>query len=190
MKSAVFTATLAALLAVPAFAADPTAAMTAYVRESIMSWTSDPALVNAVIARNGETADLTEAQIVELDNLWRAEVGTASTPTIDSVLGTGASEFLRQQVAASGGLITEIFVMDSRGLNVASSGVTSDYWQGDEDKFQQTHGVGPDAFHVGEVEFDESAQAYQGQVSFTLNDPATGATIGAVTVGLNAEAFY
>lgn len=190
MKSAVFAAALTGMLAAPAFAADPTAAMTSYVRESIMAWTSDAALVDAVIVRNGETAGLSEDDIIALDNQWRAEVGTASTPTIDSVIGTGASEFLRQQVTASGGIITEIFVMDQRGLNVASSGVTSDYWQGDEDKFQQTYSVGPDAFHVSEVEFDESAQTYQGQVSFTLNDPATGAVIGAVTVGLNAEAFF
>lgn len=190
MKSAMFTAALTILTSAPALAADPTAAMTAFVRESIMSWTSDPAIVNAVIARNAETAVLTEEQIVELDNRWRAEVGAASTPTIDRVLGNGASEFLRQQVAESGGIITEIFVMDARGLNVASSGVTTDYWQGDEDKFLQTHEVGPEAVHVGEVEFDESAQAYQGQVSYTLRDPDTGAPIGAVTVGLNAEAFY
>ena len=190
MKSAVLFAALAAMTAAPAIAADPTAAMTAFVRESIMSWTSDPAIVSAVIARNGETADLSEDEILALDNQWRAEVGAASTPTIDAVLNNGASEVLREHMAASGGLITEIFVMDSRGLNVASSGVTSEYWQGDEAKFQQTHSVGPDAFHVGEVEFDESAQTYQGQVSYTLRDPETGAAIGAVTVGLNAEAFF
>ncbi len=190
MKSVVFTAAMAAMLAAPAYASDASSAMTAYVKESILAWTSNPAIVDAVIARNGETAALSEAEIVDLDNQWRSEVGGASTPIIDSVIGNGASEFLRQHVAELGGLITEIFVMDSRGLNVASSGVTSDYWQGDEDKFQQTHGVGPEAFHVGEVEFDESAQTYQGQVSYTLRDPASGEAIGAVTVGLNAEAFF
>lgn len=190
MKSTLLTAALTAMLAVPAIASDPSSAMSAYVRDSILTWTGDPAIVDAVIARNSETAGLSEAEIIDLDNAWRAEVGTESTPTIDSVLGNGASEFLREHVAASGGLITELFVMDARGLNVASSGVTSDYWQGDEAKFQETHGVGSDGFHVGEVEFDESAQTYQGQVSFTLNDPETGAAIGAVTVGLNAEAFF
>ena len=40
-----------------------------------------------------------------------------------------------------------------------------------------------------EVELDESTQTYQAQLSFTLVDPATGAAIGAVTVGVNAETF-
>ena len=190
MKTALLSAALAGALAMPALASDPTTAMTAYVQESVMAWTNSPEIVSAVIARNAETVGLSESAIIDLDNQWRAEVGASSTPTIDSVLGAGASEVLRQHLAEAGGLITEIFVMDARGLNVASSGVTSDYWQGDEDKFQKTHGVGADAIHVGEIEFDESAQTYQGQVSYTLRDPETGAPIGAVTVGLNAEAFF
>lgn len=190
MKSFVLSAAMLALSATPSLAADPSAAMAQYVRDAVMAWAKNPEIINAVISRNAETAGLSEAQIVELDNQWRAEVGTASTPTIDSVLGISASEFLRNQVSSSDGMITEVFVMDTVGLNVASSGVTSDYWQGDEAKFQETHGVGPDAVHVSEIEFDESAQAYQGQVSFTLTDPATGEAIGAVTVGVNAEAFF
>ncbi|MFD2854813.1 hypothetical protein ACFSZS_08595 [Seohaeicola zhoushanensis] len=78
--------------------------------------------------------------------------------------------------------------MDNRGMNVAVSDVTSDFWQGDEAKFQQTFPRGPAALHVSEVELDESSQIYQAQVSFTVTD-AQGAPVGAVTIGLNAEAF-
>ncbi len=80
--------------------------------------------------------------------------------------------------------------MDALGLNVAASGVTSDYWQGDEDKYSKSYGAGPGAVFVDAIEFDESSQSYQGQVSFSLTDPVTGQMIGAVTVGLNAEAFF
>lgn len=189
MKYLVTAAAIAAWCT-PVMASDPSAAMAQYVRESVMQWAADPTVINAVIARNSETSGLSEAEIVAMDNAWRGEVGASSTPTIDSVVGASASDFLRQHVGEAGGLISEVFVMDTVGLNVASSGVTSDYWQGDEAKFQQTHGAGAGAMHVSEIEFDESAQTYQGQVSFTLSDPATGAPIGAVTVGLNAEAFF
>ena len=190
MKYSFIAAALAGLMATPTLAADASSVMAQYVRESVMAWASNPEIVNAVIARNGETADLSEAEIIALDNDWRAEIGTASTPTIDSVMTRGASGFLKAQVAGSNGTITEVFVMDARGLNVASSGITSDYWQGDEAKFQQTYPMGVDAIHVGDVEFDESAQSYLSQVSFTLVDPTTGEAIGAVTVGLNAEQFF
>ena len=76
--------------------------------------------------------------------------------------------------------------MDAQGLNVAASGLTSDYWQGDEAKFTETYGKGAGAVHFGEVEFDESSQTYQAQISVTVTDPATGQPIGAITVGVDA----
>jgi hypothetical protein len=88
---------------------------------------------------------------------------------------------------AGGGLFTEIFVTDSVGLNVAASDVTSDYWQGDEAKFTESFGAGPGAVHLGEIEFDESTQMYQSQVSVPVLDPESGAPIGAATFGVNVE---
>ena len=84
-------------------------------------------------------------------------------------------------------MITEVIVMDAKGLNVAASGATSDYWQGDEAKYQETYPKGPGAVHFGEVEFDESSQTYQAQISITVTDPDTGRPIGAMTVGVDAE---
>jgi len=65
--------------------------------------------------------------------------------------------------------------------------VTSDYWQGDEAKFTQTYAVGSDAVHFSDIDFDESSQSYQAQISFTIIDPASGAPIGAMTVGVLAD---
>jgi hypothetical protein len=45
-------------------------------------------------------------------------------------------------------MITEMFVMDAKGLNVGQSDVTSDYWQGDEAKWQKTYGAGPGVVFV------------------------------------------
>ena len=64
----------------------------------------------------------------------------------------------------SEGLFTEIFVMDAVGLNVAASDTTSDFWQGDEAKWQQTYSAGSGAVHISDVELDESTQSYQSQV--------------------------
>ena len=49
--------------------------------------------------------------------------------------------------------------------------------------------AGAGATHLSEVEFDESTQTYQGQISVTVTDPATGTPIGALTVGVDAEAL-
>jgi hypothetical protein len=177
------------LAAAPATATDYNAAMQAYLDSGELAWLSDAALLDAVRAQNAVTGSLTEAEIIALDDAWRAQVGTADTPLVHSVLDGATADFLRAQVAASGGIITEIILMDAAGLNVAVSHVTSDYWQGDEAKHQDTYGVGPDAVHFSEIELDESSQRYQGQISVTLVDPETGEAIGAVTIGVDAQAL-
>ena len=162
----------------------------AYLNDHILSWAENPAIVQAILAQNTANAALGQADIDAMDLAWRAEVGMSDQPTIAPVMNNAASDFLRSQVQAAAGAITEVFIMDNHGLNVAASDVTSDYWQGDEDKFSQTFAMGAGAIHISDVEFDESSQSYQAQVSLTIIDPATSAPIGAMTVGLNAEALF
>ncbi|TMM55601.1 hypothetical protein FDT80_03460 [Sulfitobacter sabulilitoris] len=165
-------------------------AMRSFVESNVLGWAQETRVVSAIQSQNQRTASASAEDIAKWDTEWRSQVGTAASPLIDQVLQTPLSAFLSEQVAASGGRINEIFVMDAQGLNVASSAVTSDYWQGDESKFSQSFGQGAGTIFVDEVEFDESTQTYQGQVSVALSDPATGAVIGAMTIGLNAESFY
>jgi hypothetical protein len=123
----------------------------------------------------------------ELPEDQRGEKEAGSGPTIDKVLGNDLSNFLKGKKDAAGGIITEVFVMDAKGLNVGQSDVTSDYMQGDEAKWQKTYGAGPDAVFVDDVEFDDSSESFQSQVSGTVVDPATGEAIGAITVGVAVE---
>jgi hypothetical protein len=58
--------------------------------------------------------------------------------------------------------------------------------QGDEAKWQKSYGAGPGAVFVDEIEFDDSSQAFQSQVSVTIVD-GSGAAIGAITIGVNVE---
>lgn len=173
----------------PAFGAEIQDRFTDYAKTEVAAWGNDPVLIDAVRASNAAHALLSPAGITALDTAWRAEVGATDMPTIAPVLNNTASDFLRKQMKNASGYITEVFVMDNRGLNVACSYTTSDYWQGDEDKFTATYPKGSGAIHVGEIELDESTQTYQAQVSMTLTDPATEQPIGAITIALNAEYF-
>ncbi|SIO04504.1 hypothetical protein SAMN05444722_0220 [Rhodovulum sp. ES.010] len=180
---------LVALLATPAAAGDFDTQMSDFLDANVRSWAADPVIVKAVTAQNAETAGYDQARIDELDTTWRAQVGSADTSLIDPVITGPVADFLRGQMDAMGGQVTEIILMDARGLNVATSAVTSDYWQGDEEKHSMTYAVGPDGVHFGDIEFDESTQTYQAQISFTITDPASGAPIGAMTVAVDGDAF-
>lgn len=182
-------AIIATLVATPVVADEFSPQLQGYYDSEISKWAETAVLIDAITAQNAQTGAYDQARIDELDQAWRAEVGNSDSPIIAPVLTNAAADFLRQQVASSGGAITEIFIMDARGLNVAASAVTSDYWQGDEAKFQETHDVGAGAVHISEVELDESTQRYQGQISVSITDPATGAVIGAMTVGVDVESL-
>ena len=173
----------------PVYADDTKAAMEAFLTENIATWATDPTLLAAIEAQNLETAGYDQSKIDELDQLWRAFYGINDAEVIANVINTPAADFLRSQVEASGGAITEAFIMDARGLNVAASVATSDYWQGDEAKFQETYLVGSTAVHFGEVELDESTKQPQAQVSMTIVNEGTGTAVGALTVGINLDAL-
>jgi hypothetical protein len=185
----ILSALFMAVVAGPVAANDFRPAMEAFLDAEIRAWSHSSDIVAAIAAQNASNGAMDQAAIDEMDATWRAEIGSGATPTIDSVLQNAAADFLRAQVDASGGRITEVFIMDQNGLNVAASGVTSDMWQGDEEKFTETYSVGADAAHFSEIELDESTQRYQGQISMTIIDPATGQPIGAITVGVDAESL-
>jgi hypothetical protein len=180
---------LLAGLAAPALAADYQSSATQYIKDHVETWVEAPEILEAIQAQNDANAVLSQAQIDSLDAAWRAEIDAPNKPTITPILNNPTSDLLRSKIDESNGVIVEAFLMDNRGLNVATAGLTSDYWQGDEAKFTETFGKGAGAMQIGEVEFDESSQTYSVQVSFTIVDAKTATPIGAMTIALNAEAL-
>lgn len=168
---------------------DYAAAIENHAKSKVSQWLQDPAIINAIKAQNDAKAGITQAQIDALDKQWRAQTAAPSRPMIDAVLKNPLSAFLQGKAQASNGLYSEIFVMDNHGLNVGQSEITSDYWQGDEAKWQKTFLAGAGSMHISEVEQDESTQTYQSQLSLPVIDPASGAVIGAITIGINVEAL-
>lgn len=188
---------LIALLAGPALSGAPAPAaanefageMAAAFDDAVRPWLDAPAVVDALRAANAAHADLAAAEIAALDARWQGEVDAGGGALVARVMDAPVSDFLRARAAETGDLVTEVFVMDSRGLTVGANAPTSDYMQGDEAKWTRTFEVGPEAVHVGDLEFDPSTETYQAQYSATIVDPATGDPIGAITVGMRIEAL-
>lgn len=177
---------LAAGLA-PAQASDVNTQLMELAESELASWLQNQDLLMAVTEQNARNSGLSQDDIDALDQTWRAEISASSSPLIDDVLDRPASEYLRERKEETNGLITEVFIMDNLGLNVAQSDLTSDYWQGDEAKFQDTYGKGVGSIHISEVELDESTGTYQSQVSMVVTNQATGEAIGAITFGVNVD---
>jgi hypothetical protein len=134
-------------------------------------------VVSTVRAQNAMHASLQPTDITALDARWRAGDATLVQP----VMGNDLSSFLTAWAAQGGGLYTEIFVMDDKGLNVGQSAITSDYWQGDEEVF--THAFGGE-LHVSPPYLDDSTGRYQVQVSLPVRDEQQ-RIIGVLAVGVD-----
>ena len=159
--------------------------ITAAMIEDIRTWVAEPVVAISVNSQNVRHEELTEAEIRKLDEQWLAELTATRQSLIAERLGNPLSNYLTRVQARSLGLYVEIFVMDNRGLNVGQSSITSDFWQGDEAKWQKSYAAGPEGLFIDEPEYHAESGTYRAQVSLSIVDPGTQAAIGAITVEIN-----
>ena len=157
-----------------------------YIDSNIRNWVSSDELLLAVDQQNIDHFDISSSEINRLDQRWRKEKLRGGGSLISSVMGNELSAFLRGIKAASGGVITEIFVMDNVGLNVGQTNGTGDLMQGDEAKWQKTYQVSANAVFIDAVEEEDGINI--SQVSLTVARPNS-ARLGAITIGINVDAL-
>ena len=153
--------------------------------EGLRQKLQQPVAILSITASNKNHEGVQQAEIDKMDAAWKSEAKSDDEPLIAEILSSPLSSYLLYTQAKSAGLFTEIFIMDKFGLNVGQSSVTSDYWQGDEAKFQKTFAVGPDAVFIDKPEFDEDTKTWRAQVNLTIVDPASKTAIGAATAEIN-----
>lgn len=173
MKSAVL---LSLLLSASAFAqsAGDIQKMLDAEAAKLRAWGSDPAIVAAVKAQNAKRVPL--AQIKALDEQW---ITGGAAALVKQVTEGPCAARLRELAAGAYG---ETFVMDDQGALVCATAKTSDYWQGDEAKWQRAFEGGKGALFIDRPKHDESAEERLAQISVPVLDG--GKAIGAITVGV------
>jgi hypothetical protein len=175
-------AVLAAMLASPAFspAQTTTAAavkQVAHARVALAHAVASHAEIRkAVAAKNAEGES--QQAIERRDREWSASPGLRKAFT-----GSPCAERLREMTKADS-LIVEVILMDEHGANVCISRDTSDYWQGDEAKWQKTFVEGHDPY-VDEPALDASTATYAIQLSVPVAQGAR--RIGALTLTLRVR---
>ncbi|MEM7507949.1 MAG: hypothetical protein AAF415_14520 [Pseudomonadota bacterium] len=102
-------------------------------RAEPQEWITDPVIVYTIREQNPTHRDLTERQINRLDTRWRK--GGVYGPILKDLIGHQASLTLRDRRKQSADLLNEIIVIDSHGMSVAISDLTTDWFQGGEAKF-------------------------------------------------------
>ena len=147
---------------------------------TLQAWGTNPVLIQAVGEQNALGRSLDE--IKRLDAQWKDASGM--TPFMAAMQDNAAAQELRK-LEQSQPYFFELFLMDDQGANVAMTNKTSDFWQGDEEKFTQSFNAGKGGLDLGDVEFDASAQSYLVQISVPVMDQ--GKAIGALTIGIDLD---
>ena len=170
-------AVAAALLAQGPSSTAVQARETAYARMPLADKIgTDPELIKAIVAKN--KVEESAAEIHRIDEAW---MHNPRYPLRKTLTSGPCADRLRKLVGDDK-LVVEAFLMDERGGLVCATVETSDYWQGDEAKWQKTYRDGMPVF-VDEPALDASTGAFAVQLSRIVND-ARGAKVGALTLTL------
>lgn len=139
---------------------------------------SSQVVVDAVKLQNAQKLSL--AQIQQRDNEWKAS--KADYPLKQQLQQNQAGMLLHLNVSKYSHIYNEMFLTDNQGANVAVYPPTTDYWQGDEEKFTAAFNNGAGKVFIGPVELDQSTNTHASQISVPVKDG--GATIGVLVVGV------
>ena len=149
------------------------------VVKSLLPQTINAVFIKATNAQNGKKVTLDE--IKAIDAQWmKAE---SQLPIQKELMENETAKEIAK-IAKGNAKIIEAFVMDNQGAVVGENNLTSDYWQGDEEKWTNSFNGGKGGLDVGKVKFDKSANKNLQQVSVPLIDKG-GKVIGAITFGLD-----
>ena len=141
----------------------------------------NPLIVRAVEAQNEENLPLEE--IKKRDQAWTGSGGD-SKALIRTVTSNEVAEYFRRRVE-SNPAITEVFLTDNKGANVAAYPPTGDYWQGDEEKWIASFNSGNGTLFIGPIERDASTNTDQVQISSPIL--SDNETIGVLVMGVTVE---
>jgi hypothetical protein len=136
---------------------------------------ADPQVLKAVVAKNSTHETMEE--ILHIDKEWTDNLQYPLRKTLSM---NACAQHLRE-LTKDDPLIVEVILMDAQGANVCVSKETSDYWQGDEAKWQKTFGASKEVF-IDEPAFDASTGVYAIQLSAIVADGKT--KVGALTFTL------
>jgi len=141
----------------------------------------NPSIVRAVEAQNSQQLAL--AEIKRRDDEWK-NAGDEPTALIKDITGNKVARYFEHRVE-NNAAIDEVFLTDNQGANVAAFPPTSDYWQGDEEKWSASYNNGNGVVFIGPLEFDDSTQKTQVQISAPILSQDQ--TVGVLVLGVSVD---
>lgn len=151
------------------------------VTEKLLALCTNPVFVKEVAAQNDKKVSLDD--IKKIDDEWQKAESELPIQK-EKMTNDCAKEIIK--LVKDLKVLGETFVMDNQGANVGQNALTSDYWQGDEPKWQKSYNEAKGGVDIIEPKFDKSANTVEQKVSLPIID-AAGNVIGAVSWGVRVD---
>jgi len=155
--------------------------------KKITQWGKLPGLDVLLKRKNSQSSLLMSADITIKDSEWIRAFAKQDDKFASTLVDETISSELRKIKEQEKGVITEIIITDARGLNAAISDMTSDYWQGDEEKFTRVFATPPNTLYFSGISYDESTRHFQLQISTPLYGQSTKEAMGVMVIGVDVE---
>lgn len=152
-----------------------------FVKAKLLPLCTNPVFVKAITEQNAKAVPLDK--IKQTDALWQK--AEDELPIQKELMTNACAEEIRR-LAKELGSLTETFVMDNQGANVGQNALTSDYWQGDEEKWTNSFNAGKGGIDIGQPKLDKSTNKVDQKISLPVIDE-TGKVIGAVCFGVSLK---
>jgi len=152
----------------------------------VVKLAQEPAVIEAVRAANKQNSNISEAEIARRDKQWKESKGL--TDQVKRLMTNPCARVLAEFQDSHSGF-PEIFVTDKRGLIVATTNKTSDYYQADEPWWTEAYNDGKGKAYYGRLEYDDSAGHEAISLYAPVKDPETGEVIGIIKAVCNVTAI-
>lgn len=146
-----------------------------------------PSLIEVVKQANLDRAELTDAEVLALDEAWRVE-NPSIAAEVAAIESNSLTKYLKEFIEKNPQQI-EVFVTDVKGLNIAMTDRTSDFLQSDEGWWASAYADGAGSSYIAEVEFDESSNSYAMNLGIPIYDTQSDKVVGVLRGTLDVSSL-
>ena len=147
--------------------------------KTVVTMAASNSIIRAVEEHN--SLGLVMDEILRRDKKWMSSNKTEAFKI--KLQENRSGILLKSLVTRNLAMYSEAFLTGNKGANIGAYPATSDYWQGDEEKFKVAFNNGKGRLIITPVKFDKSSGTYAAQVAAPVVNHK-GITIGVLFVGI------
>ena len=174
-----------ALFCNPALAADYTQDLEDFITAELKPWINSDIVLDNLRLQNEASVDISESNLMVMDNNWRSEFRKVNQPLIGQVLNSELSAFLKKKLEEGQGVYTQIAIINNKGLNIAQTVVSDHYWNIGQPRWDKTFRQGSYATYISDLYYSDETSKFQVEISFMII--ADDQPVGILAAGIDVE---